>query len=103
MPASYTITKINWSSPPAVMQVCSVYHKLSADPDSAYVLDSASVQVQVNGTLVVPYVVTGLAFDTSYTIKMTNNCGGEGATIVIETPNDPCPDITGITGTVSLG
>lgn len=103
MAATYTITKINFSSPPSVNQVCSVFHKKTAEPDSAYVLDSATVAVQPNGTFVSPFVIPGLDYSTSYTFKVVNNCGGAGDTIVAVTPADPCPDITGITGTTGVG
>lgn len=100
---SYQITQITWNNTPAVNQTVSISHKITGQPDSSYVLDSNSVQVQPNGVLVSPYTITGLLYSTSYTIKITNNCGGSGVTIPITTGANPCPDVTAITGNVSNG
>ena len=97
---SYTITNVGFSAPPSSgNQTVSVWHKLTAAPDSTYVLDSALVQVTPNGTLVVPYTIAGLNYNTSYTVKVTNNCGGGEDTIIVVTSPSPCPDIIGIAGT----
>lgn len=98
---NYTITKVDFTSPPLVNQVCSIWHKKTAEPDSSYVLDSANVLVQPTGVLVAPYTIPNLDYSTNYTVKVTNNCGGAGDTVSFVTPANPCPDITNITGTVS--
>jgi len=100
---SYTITSITWNNTPAVNQTVSVFHKVQGQPDTSYILDSNNVQIQPNGVLVSPYTITGLSYSTSYTIKISNNCGGSGITLNITTGANPCPDITAIVGSVSNG
>lgn len=98
---NYSITKIDWSSPPSTSQVISIEHKVSTDPDGSYILDTNSLLVPISGVLGVPFVISGLDWSTNYTIRGTNNCGGTVFLKTIAVPANPCPEIIDITGTVN--
>ncbi|MFX1709072.1 hypothetical protein PV783_34210 [Chitinophaga sp. CC14] len=101
MPVKYTITKITWDSPPAVNQVITIQHKKATD--STWTIDSSTVQVRPDGTLVQAYDINNLDFLTAYNVQGFNNCGGAGFTEDFTTPANPCPNIIDIEGTTSIG
>ena len=82
-------------------QVVSVSHKLAIDPDTSFVIDTTTQNVTINGQFDPAFTISGLLFDTWYTIMVANNCGtGQVAYITIKTEDNPCPDITQVYGTV---
>lgn len=71
-----TISSVTFSPPATGPQTITIRHRLTADPDIAgsYTLDSSNVAVNQNGTLVTPFVISGLLDNTSYTVKCNDNC-----------------------------
>jgi hypothetical protein len=75
------INSITFSPPAIGSQVVTVQHKLASDPDvpGSYTIDDASLDVNADGTFVGgPFYINGLTDGIVYTIKITNNCSGEG-------------------------
>ena len=96
----YLINKVSFSAPPTSgNQFVSVFHKVSTAPDADYVTDGTHVEVYPNGILVTPFQISGLAYDTDYAIKVSNDCGGGHDIIIISIGAAPCPDVTGFAGT----
>ena len=96
----YLIERINYSAPPASgNQFVSVFHKLISAPDSSYVTDGSHIEVYPNGVLVTPFEITGLAYGTEYTVKVSNDYEERYDTINISMPPAPSPGVTGFAGT----
>lgn len=78
--ANITISSITFASTPSVNQNVKIRYRLTSDPDvvGSYTLVTASLSVPPSGVLTTPVVISGLAEGTSYTIWITNNCGGDG-------------------------
>lgn len=76
MPAKITITHVGLSNVPSTNQTCSFYYKLQSEPEINFQLVNNNVAVQPNGDLVTPLVISGLDFDTIYTVRCVNNCSG---------------------------
>lgn len=67
--------------PPSVNQTVTISIRDTADADipSNYTVWDNSVVVQPNGLFVTPFIIDGLDEGVSYTVKIVNNCGGQGA------------------------
>lgn len=89
------INKINWTTNPSANQTVSIQHKVTGGVYGAF--DTITQVVDVNGFLLPYFLITGLLSNTSYTVKISNNCGGTPIEQVYITPN--CPDPVTISGT----
>jgi len=91
--AKITITSVTWTLAPSVAQTCTISYRLTsaADIPANYTLISNSVVINPDGTLAAPVNITGLANETSYTVKAVNNCGGTGDLQAFVTPPPTCP------------
>ena len=76
MPTGFIIDKVDFGNAPASTQNFSFYYKLWSDPNSAYIIITASVPVLVDGTVMAspPLEVTGLVAGQLYYLKGANNC-----------------------------
>lgn len=74
--AGFTVDKIDFGNTPGGVQSFSFYYKLWSDPESSYILISASEPVNPDGTLQAspPLSVTGLTPGQLYYLKAANNC-----------------------------
>jgi hypothetical protein len=101
--ATITLTNASFIATPGANQTVTVKHRLTSDPDVAgsYTTDTTNAVVLPNGNFVTPVVISGLSNNTSYTVWVSNNCGGNGVKKSFTTPLPGCVDITDITGTVS--
>lgn len=81
-------------------QVLTIEHKLAAAPDSTFVVDTTSAPVGANGVLDPAFVISGLAYETYYTVRISNTCGGDGVVAyrTFLTGENPCPDVERIYG-----
>jgi hypothetical protein len=91
--AKITITNLTWTLAPSVAQICTVSYRLTSLPDSPgnYTIVSTTVSVNPDGSLASPLNITGLANETSYTVKAVNNCGGTGKLQAYTTLPPTCP------------
>ena len=69
--ANLYITQVGFVNTPSTSQFVTVEYKLHSDP--GYTLASASSQVNINGAIVVPVVISLVAGDM-YDIRISNNC-----------------------------
>jgi hypothetical protein len=76
MATGFVIHTVDFGNTPSAVQDFSFYYKLWSDPDSSYILISASEPVNTNGTLQAspPLTVTGLVAGNLYYLKAVNNC-----------------------------
>lgn len=101
MPGDITITSIAYDGLAAAAQVVTVSHKLSTDPDTGFIVDTTTQAVTINGQFDPALTISGLLFDTHYTIMVANSCGAaKVAYLTIKTDANPCPDIAQVYGTV---
>lgn len=102
MPATHTIERIAFDIPVSTEQVITVAHKVATQPDSNFVIDTTTQAVGTDGVLNPALVITGLAYDTYYTVRVSNSCGdGRVAYETFKTGVNPCPDIAHVYGTVN--
>lgn len=98
-----TITSVTFSPPATGPQTITIRHRLTSDPDipGSYTLDSSSVAVNQDGTLVAPFVIPGLLDNTSYTVKCNDNCSSSSfqQVIVIGTTTTSTSSTTTTTAT----
>jgi hypothetical protein len=101
MAAEITIQSIAFDGVVAANQTVTVAHKLATAPDSTFVVDTTMQIVLPNGAFDPAYVISGLAYSTRYTIRVSNTCGdGMVAYMTLLTKENPCPDIARVFGTV---
>lgn len=88
MSAIITINSVTFAATPAVNQFGTIsYRPCSTGP---FVVADNNVEVLPNGNLVTPLIIAGLAEDTCYDVRFTNNCGGDGVTKQITTASGDC-------------
>lgn len=88
MSAIITINSVTFAATPPVNQFGTIsYRPCSTGP---FVVADNNVEVLPNGNLVTPLVISGLAEDTCYDVRFTNNCGGDGVTKQITTASGSC-------------
>lgn len=88
MSAIITINSVTFAATPPVNQFGTIsYRPCSTGP---FVVVDNNVEVLPNGNLVTPLVIPGLAEDTCYDVRFTNNCGGDGVTKQITTASGSC-------------
>ncbi|MFX1709073.1 hypothetical protein PV783_34215 [Chitinophaga sp. CC14] len=91
--AKINLTKLVWDNPPSAAQLCTVAYRKTADPDipGSYTTVSSAVTVNTDGTIPGGLAITGLATETSYTVKASDNCGSAAFLKVFITPLPQCP------------
>lgn len=101
--ATITLTNAAFAATPGANQTVTVRYRLTSDPDvpGSYITVTTTAVVQPNGAFVTPVIISGLLSNTSYTVWVSNNCGGNGVKKAFVTPLPGCVDITDITGTVA--
>ena len=72
MATQFTITAVDYANAPAALQVFSFWYKLASA--TSWTLISNSSNVNTDGTLAVPLVVTGLTPGQLYYIRGASNC-----------------------------
>jgi hypothetical protein len=101
MPGDITITSIAYEGLVTVPQIVTVSHKVASDPDTSFIVDTTNQAVTINGQFDPALTISGLFFDTHYTVMVANSCGnGLVAYLTIKTDANPCPDISQVYGTV---
>ena len=98
------LSSVSWITPPSSPKVCTVKHRLTSAPDisASYTTDTNALTIAADGTISPVYNITGLADETSYTVKINSNCGGAAAVATFIT-GTVCPDVSGITGAGNAG
>lgn len=96
------ITDISFANTPASTQVVTIEYKLSTD--MSYTLYSASVNVNIDGSLVTPANIT-VVQGLTYNIRISDNCNSpaDGIIKTITIPGDPPTVGVNISNTSSLG
>jgi len=99
-----TLTAITWDNNPSTSKVATVKHRLTSDPDIAasYVTDTTTLTIAASGDIAPDYNITGLLDETSYTVKISSNCGGASA-VQAFTTGVVCPNVTNIAGVGNAG
>lgn len=88
MSAIITINSVTFPVVPPANQFGTIsYRPCSVGP---FVVADNNVEVEPDGSLVTPLVIPGLAEDTCYDVRFTNNCGGPGITKQITTASGSC-------------
>lgn len=72
MATQINITKVDLANVPSGTSTWTFEHKLYSA--SAYTLDFNNKVVNIDGTLVVPFSITGLTAGQLYYLRVSNNC-----------------------------
>lgn len=83
MATQITITNVQYANTPSALQVWSFWYKLSTD--SGWTLISNSSNVNTDGTLQAPIIVSGLTPGSVYYIRGAANCESPVENYFIET------------------
>lgn len=94
-----TIEQVAFDTLVSADQVLTIEHKLATDPDTSFVIDTTSAPVLPDGTLDPAFVISGLLYETYYTVRISNSCGvGAVAYRTFLTGENPCPDVARVYG-----
>ncbi len=98
-----SITFVGNVTPAAPITGVIIQHRLTADPDAApsYTVDTLTAVINTDGTFQgAPIVISGLLYNTSYTVWVKPPCG-QGFKKTFNTGAPACVDLTDVIGVVS--
>jgi len=98
------LQSITWATPPSSAKVSTIKYRLTsaADVDASYTTVSTTTSIAANGDIIPDFDILGLADETSYTVKISSNCGGASAQQAFTT-GVLCPNVSAIAGTGNAG
>lgn len=103
MSAQITLTNATFNTTPAINQIVTVKYRLGSDPDvdGSYTTVTTTAPITPAGVFSPPVVISGLLNNTSYVVKVINNCNGSFVNVPFTTPLPTCVNLTGITGSTA--
>ncbi len=100
------INSVSLSPAPTTDKLVTVMHRLTSDPDvpASYNTDTVSLNVPVGGILASPYIISSLLDNTSYTVKIFDDCGDfyRAYITTIVTDDASCPAVASIIGSGAI-
>lgn len=103
MSAKITLTNAIFDRVPGINQVVTVRYRKTSDPDipGSYTTVTLAAPITPAGVFSPPVEILGLDNDTSYTVRVTNNCNGQFVDTIYITPKPSCVNLLGIIGTTA--
>lgn len=103
MSAQITLTNATFNTAPAINQIVTVMYRLGSDPDvpASYITVTTTAPITPVGVFSPPVVISGLLNNTSYVVKVINNCNGSFVNVPFTTPLPTCVNLVGITGSTA--